>query len=430
MKVVLASGSPRRREILARITYPFDVRPADLDESRLPGEAPHDYVSRLAGEKALAIARTEPSALVLGSDTAVVVGDEILGKPVDPTDAARMLAQLSGIRHQVLSGVAITQGDRVLERFVSSTDVDFRALGDREIETYVATGEPMDKAGAYAVQGEAGRFVEQVSGSVTGVIGLPFEETRDALLAHGATPDADFLSAEAVALRFRSVRGEIGARAVACGRPHDSVRLVTVTKGHPATAMAAALAAGAEDVGENYVQEARAKREELGDGGARWHLIGPLQRNKAGVASDVFDAVQTIDRVETAAALGRRRPDPARPIEILLQVNVARDPAKAGVAPEELAALAKQVSAIEGVRPTGLMTIGRAEDQGSAAAGTFAELRALRDGLREGGYPSVVELSMGMSGDYDAAIEQGATLVRLGTAIVGPRPPRQEARDA
>ena len=179
MRVVLASGSPRRREILARIAYPFDVWPADIDESRRPAEAAHDYVSRLAAEKASAVAPSVPDALVVGSDTSVVLGDEILGKPADPEDAARMLARLSGRRHQVMSAVAIVRGGDVLRRFVTTSDVAFRALADTEIEKYVATGEPLDKAGAYAVQGEAGRFVLGVEGSVTGVIGLPFEETRD-----------------------------------------------------------------------------------------------------------------------------------------------------------------------------------------------------------------------------------------------------------
>lgn len=425
MKVVLASGSPRRREILARIAYPFDIRPADLDESRLPGEAARDYVSRLAREKALAIAGAERDALVLGSDTAVVLGNDILGKPADPGDAERMLGALSGRRHQVMSGVAIVRGDRVEHSFVTSTDVDFRDLGEDEIRRYVSTGEPLDKAGAYAVQGEAGRFVGRVEGSVTGVIGLPFEETRDALWSLGVAKDPGALPAEAVALRFRAVRGEIAARAVASGRPHDSVRLITVTKGHPAAGMAAAVAAGATDVGENYVQEARAKRDEVGDGGARWHLIGPLQRNKAGVAAEIFDAVHTIERVETARALARRRPEGRQPADLLLQVNVARDPAKAGVTPEESPELARAVAEIEGVRLTGLMTIGRADAQGTAAAGTFAELRELRDRLRADGHDELAELSMGMSGDYDAAIDEGATLVRLGTAILGTRPPRE-----
>ncbi|MDG2307773.1 MAG: YggS family pyridoxal phosphate-dependent enzyme [Candidatus Binatia bacterium] len=226
------------------------------------------------------------------------------------------------------------------------------------------------------------------------------------------------------------MRGEIAARAVACGRPWDAVRLVTVTKGHPAEKMAAAIAAGAADVGENYVQEARAKRDEIGGEEARWHLIGPLQRNKAAVAGDLFDVVHTIDRAETAEALARRLPTDRASIDVLLQVNVARDPAKAGVLPEAVSELLQRTRALERVRVTGLMTIGRAGATSVDVASTFAELRDLRDGLRASGHEAVAELSMGMSGDYDAAIEQGATLVRLGTAILGPRPPRQEAERA
>lgn len=427
MRVVLASGSPRRREILARITYPFEVRPADLDESRRDGEAPHDYVSRLAAEKAMAIARQNRDAVVLGADTTVALGDEILGKPVDATDAARMLARLSDTRHRVLSAVAIARQGEIATAFVTTSEVIFRPIGAAEIDAYVATTEPLDKAGGYAVQGGAGKFVRGVEGSVTGVIGLPLEETREAMRALGVSEAEGLLPAEGIALRLRAVSGEIAARAVTCGRAPDGVRLVTVTKGHPPEGLAAALEAGAADVGENYVQEARDKREALGAGGARWHLIGPLQRNKAGIAADVFDCVHTVDRPEIAAALARRRDASRPPLDVLLQVNVARDPAKSGVLPEAVAPLLREVSTHERIRVVGLMTIGRAAADRAAAAAAFAELRALRDRLRDGGHPELTELSMGMSGDYDAAIEQGATLLRLGTAILGPRPPRQEA---
>lgn len=427
MRVVLASGSPRRREILARITYPFEVRPADLDESRRDGEAPRDYVSRLAAEKAMAIARQNRDAIVLGADTTVALGDEILGKPVDARDAARMLGRLSGARHRVLSAVAIACRGEIARSFVTASDVVFRPIGAAEIEAYAATKEPLDKAGGYAVQGGAGKFVRGVEGSVTGVIGLPLEETREAMRGLGVREAEGLLSAEGIALRLRAVSGEIAARAVTCGRAPDTVRLVTVTKGHPPAGLAAVLEAGGSDVGENYVQEARDKRAVLGAGGARWHLIGPLQRNKAGVAAEVFDCVHTVDRPEIAVGLGRRRDANRPPLDVLLQVNVARDPAKSGVLPDAVAPLLQEVSTCERVRVVGLMTIGRADADRAAAAAAFAELRELRDRLRDGGHPELTELSMGMSGDYDVAIEQGATLLRLGTAILGPRPPRQEA---
>ncbi|HET9229561.1 MAG TPA: Maf family protein [Thermoanaerobaculia bacterium] len=163
---MLASGSPRRRELLEGLGLRFRVRPVDLDESPLPGEAPRDYVLRLALEKATA--RVEPGELVLAADTTVVVDGEILGKPQDDEDARRMLRLLSGRDHSVLTGIALGDAAEVDE-----TRVRFAPLSDAEIDWYVATGEPRDKAGAYAIQGLGSLFVESVEGNYWNVVGLP-----------------------------------------------------------------------------------------------------------------------------------------------------------------------------------------------------------------------------------------------------------------
>jgi septum formation protein len=162
--LVLASGSPRRRELLEGLGVRFTVRPVDLDESPLPGEAPRDYVLRLALEKAAAAS----GELVLAADTTVVVDGEILGKPRDDEDARRMLRLLSGREHSVLTGIALGKAAEVDE-----TLVRFAPLSPAEIDWYVATGEPRDKAGAYAIQGLGSLFVEGVEGSYSNVVGLP-----------------------------------------------------------------------------------------------------------------------------------------------------------------------------------------------------------------------------------------------------------------
>jgi septum formation protein len=145
-----------------------------VDEERLPGEAPHLYVARLAEAKARAIALRQPGRVVLGADTAVVAGEEVLGKPADPADASRMLGSLSGRTHLVLTGVCVVApGHSVVE--VASTTVEFRALEPAEVRWYVASGEPMDKAGGYAIQGLASRFVTRIDGSYSNVVGLPVE---------------------------------------------------------------------------------------------------------------------------------------------------------------------------------------------------------------------------------------------------------------
>ncbi len=169
--LVLASHSPRRREILAAAGIEFEVRPAAVDETRLPGEDPVAHVKRLAQAKALAVAAA-PGEIVLGADTVVVVDREVLGKPSTAGEAARMLRLLSGREHQVITGICLRAGERLVTDAVS-TRVHFQPLSEPEIEAYVASGEPMDKAGAYAIQGLASKFIDRVEGCYFNVVGLP-----------------------------------------------------------------------------------------------------------------------------------------------------------------------------------------------------------------------------------------------------------------
>lgn len=182
MKLVLASASPRRRELLSFLGVPFEVHPANLDETQLPGEGAHAYVERLARAKAGHHAAVE---IALAADTSVVIDDEVLGKPGrDAQLGAQMLRRLSGRAHQVLTGVAVASGGRVHAQVVSS-EVHFRALTEREIAWYVGTGEGHDKAGGYALQGRAGVFISRVVGSPSNVIGLPLTETVELLRRAG-----------------------------------------------------------------------------------------------------------------------------------------------------------------------------------------------------------------------------------------------------
>jgi len=171
--LVLASASPRRAELLASAGYAFTVDPADVDEAERPGEPPEAYVVRVAREKARAVAaRREPGEIVLAADTTVVVDGEILAKPADESEAIRMLRRLSGVEHRVFTGVVAISGGRELAEVVS-TRVRLLPLGTDDIQWYVETGEPMGKAGAYAIQGRAARFVEWIEGSWSNVVGLP-----------------------------------------------------------------------------------------------------------------------------------------------------------------------------------------------------------------------------------------------------------------
>jgi len=168
--VVLASQSPRRRDLLTLVGIPHEVRPANIDERYLAGEAPRAHAERLARGKAEAI--SEPSAVTIGSDTIVVVDGDVLGKPRDEDDAARMLRRLSGRSHVVITAVAATWAGRMLSD-VEEVTVTFRALSEEDIAAYIATREPMDKAGAYGIQGYGATVVERVDGDYFAVMGLP-----------------------------------------------------------------------------------------------------------------------------------------------------------------------------------------------------------------------------------------------------------------
>lgn len=188
--IYLASASPRRAELLRQLGIEFQIRPADLPEQRLSGETPAHYVERTAAEKANAVSGSlrphEQHAAVLGADTIVVVDSVVLGKPADESAALEMLAQLSGTTHQVLSAVAVTDGQST-QTALCASKVRFRATTAHERAAYCATGEPFDKAGAYGIQGLAAAFIERLEGSYSAVMGLPLFETAE-LLARFALP--------------------------------------------------------------------------------------------------------------------------------------------------------------------------------------------------------------------------------------------------
>lgn len=185
-RVILASASPRRAELLASAGIVFEIVPGDIDETPLPGENPRDHVLRLAMEKAEEVSLREQARFFIGADTIVLCDGEIMGKPCDAADAKRMLKKLSGRRHQVITGYAVidTEAERHVSRTVS-TDVLFKELTEDEIDAYVLTGCPMDKAGAYAIQGGAAYMVERIDGSYTNVVGLPLCEVVESLRGFG-----------------------------------------------------------------------------------------------------------------------------------------------------------------------------------------------------------------------------------------------------
>jgi pyridoxal phosphate enzyme (YggS family) len=217
-----------------------------------------------------------------------------------------------------------------------------------------------------------------------------------------------------------AVREKIAAAARTAGRSPESVTLVGVSKTQPTAMVLAARAAGLTDFGENYVQEALAKITAMPRAGVTWHFIGQLQANKTRAVAEHFDCVHTVDRLRLAERLSAQRAFHGPPLQVFLQVKLADEPAKGGATPAELPSLARAVAALPRLKLRGLMCVPPVSDDRRVQRAFFAELRRLRDDLNGAGL-ALDALSMGMSADFEAAILEGATHVRIGTAVFGPR---------
>jgi pyridoxal phosphate enzyme (YggS family) len=223
--------------------------------------------------------------------------------------------------------------------------------------------------------------------------------------------------------RLAAIRARMHAACARAGRDPGEVRLIAVSKKQPLAAMQALHALGVRDFGESQVQEALAKIEQFGAAGVEWHFIGHLQSNKTRQVPGHFHWVHAVDSVRLATRLSAAWGEQMQPLQLLLQVNVAQDPAKHGLQPDELYPAAEQLlqQSLPGIALRGLMTIGYRSDDDYQARASFTALRDLLEGCRQRFGDSFTELSMGMSGDFETAIEEGATMVRVGTALFGER---------
>jgi pyridoxal phosphate enzyme (YggS family) len=221
-------------------------------------------------------------------------------------------------------------------------------------------------------------------------------------------------------LHVNHVRSRIRTAATAAGRNPESVTLVAVTKGKTAESVRLAATAGVTDFGENYLQEALAKMDQLADLKLKWHFIGGIQSNKTRAIAERFDWVQSVDRFSVARRLSEQRPFHAPPLNVCIQVALVPEPTKGGVAPDELAELARAIAGLPRLVLRGLMCVPPPQPNAAAERAVFAKLRAALDDLNAGGL-KLDTLSMGMSGDFEPAIAEGATLVRIGTALFGAR---------
>ena len=230
-----------------------------------------------------------------------------------------------------------------------------------------------------------------------------------------------------IAHNLAQVRDKISGAAARCGRAPEEVTLLAVSKTKPASAIEEAIAAGQRAFGENYVQEGVEKInhfQQAGVSGLQWHFIGPLQSNKSRLVAEHFDWCHTVDRLKIATRLNEQRPAHLPPLKVLIQINISDEQSKSGIPLEALDGLAAEIAELPHLELRGLMCLPPVFDAGEAARPHFARLRVLCEELRARLGLPLPELSMGMSGDFEAAVAEGATLVRIGTDIFGPRPPR------
>lgn len=422
--LLLASASPRRRALLQAAGVPLRVLPAKINEGARPGERARALVLRLAQEKAEAAARGLGQGFALGADTVVAEGDDIFGKARDAAQARRMLERLAGRTHRVLSGVALAAaggGGRTARLCVESR-VRLRAAKPETLAAYVASGEWMDKAGAYALQGEGRHLVETTRGSRSNIIGLPLEETLALLGSAGieAAPHGAGMFA-----RYEALQRRMADAARRSGRSPEDITLVGAAKRQGAEVVAGAVLAGLCDIGENFTQELRDKPpriagllQDAGTQAPRLHFIGRLQRSSLRHVAQHADVVHSIERIDVAAELDRRAGALGRRLEVLIQVNISAEPQKGGAEPQAVPELVAGLARFAHLRLCGLMAI-PAPGPPETVRAAFAKLRKLQGAVGKAALP---QLSMGMSDDFETAIAEGADMIRVGSALFGPRP--------
>ena len=386
---------------------PFVKRPADIDESVRSGERAIDYVCRMAYEKT---AKTKDTLCtgedwVLGADTVVVFDGEILGKPQSETEAVDMLKKLSGTTHEVITAIGFGHRSSDITVLAERTEVQFRRIQVDEMVRYVGSGKPFDKAGGYGIQDPLADFVLNLTGEYSTVVGLPVYPVGQFLSQNG-------LVEEGLSMRLGQIRGRVNA---ACSGDRPPPLLIGASKGQGVNLVNEATSLGLNHFGESYVQEMSRKVEQLPDS-IDWHFIGRIQTNKLKFIAQQAHCVHTISTPKHLAALDRCAHQFGKKIRVLFQVNVGDEETKNGCRVEALPSLMAFASECDALNICGLMTL--------PPRGTFGEARQYFRTLQRLGHQHFgpgVELSMGMSGDLEAGISEGSTMIRVGSQLFGPR---------
>lgn len=444
-RLVLASQSPRRRLILTMAGFEFDILPSQISE--IPDENLNltSRIRQLAHDKAEACLKMRTDLkgqgfLLLSADTVVVLDDQVLGKPKDENEARTFLRRLSGRRHDVITAVCLVDIDT--GRWSEShavTAITFRTLTDHDIDTYVASGDPMDKAGAYGIQGGAAGFVSKIEGELDNVVGLPMDCVDDGMRELGVSvARRGLVRRREVAESLHRVLKVISGTPVAqTATGTGAATLVAVSKTRPAIDVVSAVLAGQFEFGENYAQEALAKMNEV-EGflellpreqrkPVRWHFIGGLQSKKVKSVVGRFALIHSVDRTSLLEEIDKRAREAGVRQEVLLQINLGDEATKSGVARDKYLSWIDEVARLElrSVELRGVMALPPLVDDEKQARSQFADVRRLFEHARErlpaALRPRFDQISMGTTQDFHWALREGATIVRVGTAIFGER---------
>ncbi|MES2802769.1 MAG: YggS family pyridoxal phosphate-dependent enzyme [Bdellovibrionota bacterium] len=400
-KIVLASQSPRRAEILKKAGYYFVSFPVFISEIPNENLSLDEQIIDIAKRKAFTCLDQcpdkNPGNIILASDTMVCLENLAIGKPENEQDAFDTLKKLSGKMHEVKTAIILLDPQtKDLVSHIETSQVFFKNLTDEAIWDYIKTGEPMDKAGSYAIQGLGGKFVERFVGDYNNVVGLPLT----ALEKLFAQKNWNFEKSVLSAVKAKLLPGQ---------------NLLAVSKLQPLEKIRELASQGQRAFGENYIQEALEKTEALKDLNLEWHLIGPIQKNKVKYLKNNFAYLHAIDSLELAELVSKKASEIDHVQKIFIQVNLSNEATKAGFDEATVISAWPQLKKLSNVKIVGLMTMPPLQNEAEDNEIHFKKLKNLAQQLK------ATELSMGTSHDYHIALKEGATWIRIGTVLFGER---------
>jgi len=413
-KIILASQSPRRAEILKNAGYKFVSFPVSISEIPNKNLSLDDQIIDIARRKGQASydklftnQQKNPDLdlnndIIVASDTMVCFQNEAIGKPDNVQNAFDILKKLSGQTHQVKTALYVFDLEtKSAVSHIETSTVTFRHFSDHEITEYIQTGEPMDKAGAYAIQGIGSKLVDHFEGDYQNIVGLPLNCLQKIFTEHRWILDQIKVDDS----YYMQLKMQLTSQQ----------HLLAVSKLQPTPKIEALYRLGQKHFGENYIQEALKKIELLKPLDIQWHLIGPIQKNKVKYLKNNFAYIHSVDSYELAYLISEKALQINYQQKIFLQINLSQETSKSGFNLSSIKSEWDSLIKLKGIKIIGLMTMPPLQNNAEENRPFFKELFELSRQL------GLSELSMGTSHDYKVALEEGATWIRLGTVLFGER---------